>query len=131
MGLNRHTTRTFHRCLYAGILITVRLLKRGDDQQQGTVTAYTMFEVRQSRIVKRGEGIIGDETSDRTCSFLVPRTELQRLGIPYISAADRFVDPRGRYWQPESPDVIDDKLFENYISVPCRSIHPPIPTGDA
>ena len=60
MPLNRTNQRFFHRFLYAGQLESVRLLKRGDDQRQGEITAYTLHECRRSQIHKAGQTLDGD-----------------------------------------------------------------------
>lgn len=44
MPLRKNNTRTFHRTLYAGELQTITLLKRGDDQQEGTVRKVILFD---------------------------------------------------------------------------------------
>lgn len=120
MPLNRYNTRTFHRTLYGGgILETVTLLKRNDDLQQGTVRALKLFECRWGQITRTGETIAGDITSDHRRTIHIPVTELKRVGVAYINAADRFVDQDGRTWQPESPTVITVKLLENHVCVDC------------
>ena len=43
MPLNHRTTRVFYKWLYRTEMITITLLKRNDDQQQGTVAAYKLF----------------------------------------------------------------------------------------
>lgn len=136
MPLNQRNTRTFHRVLYGGQLKTVTLLKRGEDQLQGNVTALTVFQARRSSIEKTGENIQGDETSLRTCFWHLPRTELDRVGVAWISNADRIVeapDPpspsplagRQRYWMPQADTKIEVRLFENMVKVECVSVNPP------
>jgi len=44
MPLNKHNCRVFHRTLFAGILETVTLLKRNDDQQENVVQSYVLFQ---------------------------------------------------------------------------------------
>lgn len=125
MPLNRHNVRTFHRTLYAGILETVTLLKRNDDQGQGTVTKYQVFQVRRSLITRVGEPIQGDIDTDVRTTFHLPRIELDRIGVGHINAADRIIDFDNRYWQPESADAIIVKLFEQHVCVDCVRIDPP------
>ena len=122
MPLRHGNTRTFHRTLFGGFLETITLLKRKDDQQQGTVTSYTLFQCRRGLIIKTGEPLAGDMSSDHRTVWHLPRIELDRIGVPYISAADRIVDSQGRVWQPESTTQIEDKLFENQLAIQCLRI---------
>jgi hypothetical protein len=124
MPLNEKNTRTFHRTLYGGtgMLQTVTLLKRDDDQRQGNVTAYKLFQVRWSRIFKTGEPILGDMSSSHTRTVHLPRIELDRVGVAHINALDRFVDREGVTWQPESTTNITVKLFQNHICVVCLRV---------
>lgn len=129
MPLNAANTRVFHRTLYAGQLQTITLLKRNDDQQEGTVTSYLLFDCRRSSISKTGEPIQAGMTSEHRTTWQIPRIELDRQGITHIMPADRFVDmdsPDGflRYWQPESTTEIRDKLFQNQVFVDCLRIDP-------
>ena len=127
MPIDRFNTRSFHRRLYAGAgyLETVTLLKRKDDQQEGTVTAYTMHQCRRSRIQKQGEPLQGDMSADHRTVWHIPRTELDRIGIAYLNVLDRIVDKKQRYWQPESPDRLDIALFENQLHIQCVRVDPP------
>ena len=125
MPLNPRNTRTFHRCLYAGILETVTLLKRGDDQKQGTVRAVKLFQCRRRQIQKTGQTIQGDMVSDHTTEWMIPKIELDRVGVAYLNNLDRIVDKKNRHWQPESPTTITVRLFENYVSVACLRVDPP------
>lgn len=125
MPLNRRNQRVFHRTLFAGMNQTVTLLKRGDDLQQGTVTAYTLFQVRRSLISKTGEQIVGGTQSDHRCIWHIPRVEMDRVGVTYINSADRIVDQEGRYWQPEATTEIVDKLLELHLDLQCLRIDPP------
>ncbi len=122
MPLNERTTRTFHRTLYAGILQTVTLLKRDNDQQMGTVTSFKMFGCRWSKIFKSGEPIFKDILSSHPRTLHIPRIELDRIGIEFITPADRFVDKKNRVWQPESTTTITVKLFENHVCVDCLRV---------
>jgi len=125
MPLNQRTTRTFTRTLYAGILQTVTLLKRNDDQQEGTIRSIQLFDCRQSRVFKTGEPIQGDMSVDHITMWHIPRRELDRVGVSYINAADRLIDKQNRYWQPESNTVIEVKLFENEVDLQCKRTDPP------
>ena len=122
MPMNRMNTRTFHRFLYAGMLETITLLKRNDNQQQGTVTSYIVHQCRRGQIFKTGETLAGDMISDHRTTWHFPRTELDRIGINYLNPADRIVDGKGRYWQPESTTEIRIKLFENHLCVDCLRV---------
>lgn len=125
MVLRKSTTRTFHRKLYGGQLETITLYKRGDDQQAGTVRTLTLFECRWKPITKTGQIVQGDNTSNHRREVVIPRSELDRVGVAYISAGDRFLDKQGRTWQTEANLVIEVRLFENFIGVQCFRTDPP------
>ena len=114
------------------MLQTVILLKRGDNQQQGTVTSYTIYECRQSLINKNpGETFQGDMTSDHRCIWHIPRVEMQRIGVHYFNPLDRIIDSishenRLRYWQPEGTTNIDITLFEVHVDLWCLRVDPPV-----
>ena len=146
MPLNARNTRTVSRNLFmgTGYFKRVTLLKRDNDQQEGTVTAFTLFYARRSRIAKTGQPIQNDMGSDHRAVWHLQSRELERLrtkGVPtavwYINALDRIVEltddlgrpfPDGpRWWQPESTTGIDVKLFGNEIDVACVRIDPPEP----
>jgi hypothetical protein len=122
--LNRNNTRTFHRALYAGLgmLQAVTLLKRDDNQRQGTVTEYKLFQCRWTRITRLGQTIEGDIQSDNRRTLHIPRIEMDRIGISYFNPLDRFVDEKGRTWQPESPSTITIQLFENWTKIDCTRV---------
>jgi hypothetical protein len=136
MTLNRNNTRVFHRTLYAGLLKTITLIKRKDDQAEGTQTSYVVFQCRRSSISKTGEPIQGDMTVDHRTVWHIPRTEMIRIGVRYFSALDKIVEDHDdmnqplpqanwRYWQPEATTVIDTKLFQNSILLYCVRRDPP------
>lgn len=123
MPLTRDNTRTFHRTLYGpGILETVTLLKRNDNQQQGVVRSVKLFDCRWGQIAKQGETYDGDMTSDHRRQLHIPRIELERAGVNYLNPADRYVDKQGRTWCNESTEVIDIKLMENHVCVWCQRL---------
>jgi len=128
MPLRRSTTRTFHRTLYAGMLESVRLLKRGDNQQQGTVTPYVLYQCRRSAISKTGQTLDGAQNVGNRTVWHIPRTELERVGINYLNPLDRIEQldepERGYIWQPEAPETIDVKLFANHVCVACKLVKP-------
>jgi hypothetical protein len=127
MPLNRDNTRSFYQKTFAGsgTLETITLLKRGDNQQQGTVTAYVLFNCRRSRIHKAGTTIQETMTYRNWAVWHVSRCELDQAGVPYLTKLDRIVDSEGRHWQPETPEDLDIKLFENQIDIPCQRVDPP------
>lgn len=130
MGIDPTTTRTFHRTLYAGMLQTVTLLKRNDDQQQGTIRSVSLFECRQSMVFSDGEIIHGDEQVNTRCVWHIPRITLEAAGVDHIMPADRIVNltasfgVRG-YWQPEATTETIRKLFSNHYCVHCLRVDPP------
>ncbi len=115
--IRKSTSRTFHRRLYGTILQMITLLKRGDDQQEGTVTKYLLYECRQSMITKTGEPIAGDMLSNHRCSFHIPRLILDNAGIWYINPADQIIDYEGATWQPESTTQLTNKLITDHVCV--------------
>lgn len=128
MPLGRDNTKTFHRNLYgSGILETVTLLKRGDDQQQGTVTAYTLFDVRRAQEYKTKEPIEGSNTARDRMTWHIARIELTRNGIAYLNPGDRIVDKNGDTWQGEADQTITVKLCENHV---CFETWKTNPTDD-
>ena len=125
MPLNKNNTRHFHKCLYGTILEKVTVLKRNDNQQQGTVQSFVLYSCRRSMIFKTGETLQGDMNSDHRTIWHIPRTEMDRVGINYFNPADRIVDGQNRHWQPESTTMITVKLFENHVCVDCLRVDPP------
>ena len=125
MPLNRLTTRTFHRVLYATELEKITMLKRNDDQQQGTVRSLVLFQCRRSRLFKTGEPYQGDMSSSHRIVWHIPRIELDRAGVNYINALDRIIDYKGWWWQPESTTTITVKLFLNHLCIDCLRVDPP------
>lgn len=126
MPLTRANTRTFHRHLYAGWYQTITLLKRGNDQQQGQVTPYTLYYCLGKRIPHTGEPIQGNMASGDRRNWLIPAVEMERVGLDANNwnALDRIVDEKGRYWQPEAPDNITIQLGGNYLNIDCRRVDP-------
>lgn len=129
--ITKWTTRNFHRTLYggAGYLESVSLLKRDDDQQQGTVAAHTLYECRRSSITKTGEPIQHDMAEEHRTVWHIPRTELDRVGVNYIGVLDRIVQlegvEAGSVWQPESDTLIEIKLFANHVHFIAKRTDPP------
>lgn len=106
---------------------TVTLLKRGDDQQAGTVTNYLLFDCRRSLITLTQEPLQGDMMANHRTIWHIPRIELDRVGVAHLHPIDRIVDQQNRYWQPESTTEVADKLFENHIDLQCLRVDPPSP----
>lgn len=126
MPMRKSNQRTFHRRLYAGQLQRLTLLKRDDDLRQGTVRSCSLFQCRRSEITKTGQTIQHDMTSNNRCTWQIPRTELDRVGVNYLNPLDRFYDPvDGGTWEPESTTLITVRLFGNWISVDCLRVDPP------
>lgn len=125
MALNNTDFRTFYTKLYGGVgvLEAVTLRRRGDNQNAGQTTDYLIFNVRAGRIYQTGQEIDGTLSSDNTRTIHVPKSELDRVGAGPIRALDQFIDPQGRTWQPESPQVILSKLTEEHYDVPCRRVN--------
>lgn len=120
MPITKKNHRVFHRSLYAGELQSITLYKRGPDQQQGAIVTYTLYQCRRSIITKAGEPILGDMASAHRVFWHIPRIELDRVGVAYISAADKIYDPvENITYQPESTQTIMMKLFSNMIKVEC------------
>ena len=129
MPLSQQNQRTFHRHLYSEQIKAagkVTLLKRGDDQREGIITKYCLFEAWWSSIHKTGEAIQGDMSSDHRRTIHLARIELDRIGVQYINTLDTFIDREGRWWRPESNTRIDVKLFEDQVRVDCLRIDPPV-----
>lgn len=116
----------FHRNLYSGLgmLKSITLLKRNDDQNENVVTSYVLFECRRSQIFKSDEPIQNDMSASYRTTWHIPRIELDRIGIAYINALDRILELSdtkkvNRVWGPEATTQIIGKLFENHVCVEC------------
>ncbi len=136
MVLRKANTRTQYRRMWAGKSKKVTLLKRDDDQKQGTVRAVTLFDCLPSPtgFTKTGEAFQGDMSSDMRRTWKIPVAELNRGGVAYINALDRIVEttddggnllPYPRYWQPEGTTMIAVTMLENLVSVDCLRVDPP------
>ena len=130
MPIRRNNSLGFFKKLHGGQTWTVTLLKRGPDQLQGQVASHLLFNCLQNAISKQGQTLQGDMDSDQRTVWWIPRQELMRVGVLWISPLDRIVDTNSyvggeRYWQPESDTLINVMLFENIIQVACKSVNPP------
>lgn len=129
MPLNARNQRTFHRTLYSGILQSITLLKRDDNQQQGTVRSIKLHQCRQTMQYREGETLLRGMNVGNRCEWCLPRIELDRVGVAYINPLDRIVDSKGRYWQPEADNLITIKLFEVHVHLACKRVDPPTPAA--
>lgn len=78
-------------------------------------------------IYKTGEPVQFDMTSNHRCVWHVPRVEMKRVGIHHLNGLDRIYDPvERRWWQPEGPTNITEKLFRNMYRIDCERIDPPM-----
>lgn len=124
MPMNAQNQRGFERKLFAGMLETITLFKRGDDQREGTVKALTVFNARRGKIYKSGEPLRGDMATGHGATWHIPRPELDRVGVAYLNNLDRIVDKQGRTWQVESPSPIEVKLFQVHVDLHCVLANP-------
>ena len=74
---------------------------------------------RWSRTIKSGEPIAGEMQSKHYRQLHIPRKEMDRIGVHYFVAADRFVDKDNRIWMPEASSTITMKLFQNHYCLDC------------
>lgn len=123
-------TNNFEGRFYGDFCEKIRLHHREDDQRQGTVTTFILFDCRRSMIHKTGETIQGDMSSDHTCEWHIPRDELRRHGIRHINATDEIEQlegsEAGRRWQPESDTQITEKLTGNHYCLTCKRSDQPV-----
>lgn len=124
MPLRRWNTHVYHRRLYAGQLERIILLKRNDDQAEGTVTQHIIYQSRRGNIEKSGEAINLDVPAFEVVSWHIPCTELRRVGVNYLNVLDRIVDQFNMWWQPESGDNIELAIFDNYYNISTRRVDP-------
>ncbi len=127
MPLRKNNTRTFHRPLYAGELQSIRLLKRENDLRESVIRSYVLFDCRHRPISKSGQPVQGEMATVEFTTWYIPSVELARNGIAYINVLDRIVDRFNRFWQPESSQSIDYRLFENHCFINCCRVDPPSP----
>lgn len=136
MVLRKANTRTQYRRLWAGKSKKVTLLKRDNDQRQGTVRAVTLFDCLPAAAgaTKTGEAFQGDMSSNMSMTWNIPVEELKRAGVEYLNALDRIVETTDdggavlehpRYWQPEGTTSITVTMLENLVRVDCLRVDPP------
>lgn len=125
MPLRPHHFRTFHRRLYGGQMQKLILYKRNDDQQEGVVRTLTLFNCRRSDIMREGEPLLHDMVANHRTTWQIPREELDRVGVNWISNDDRFFDKQygTGTWQPEPGVQIDVKLYAFWVTVNCFRVN--------
>ena len=105
------------------MLEKITLLKRNDNQQQGTVTSYILFQCRISPTLNRtGQTIQGSMLVGDRAMWYIPRVELKRVGVNYLNDLDRIVDKQGRVWCPTALTYLEAHTFENHIFVWCERL---------
>lgn len=128
MPIDRYNQRDMMSHLYngTGMLQKIRLLKRGPDQQQGTVTAYILYGCRRSVITRKGQTLDGKLSSQSRTTWHIPQQELDRVGIDYLTALDRIQDIEygTGTWQPEATDQVSEKLLRTHIDIHCIGLTP-------
>lgn len=129
MPMSRRNSQVFHRTLYAGQLEKITLLKRGDDQNEGQVVAYILFQCRRGNLAKQGEALQGEMAVSHSTQWVIPNTELRRVGVNYIDVLDRIVDQFNMWWQPESANSIVLSQFDNFTIIETVRVDPPLSKG--
>lgn len=126
MLIDRTNCTQIHLTLYGpNILEPVTIYIRGDDQAEGTLTKYTIYNARRAVATKRGQAIFGEMSSDYHTTWHFSRYDLNLNGIKYINVLTMIVDSSNRWWQPESPDGITQKVDGGHVCVECVRIDPP------
>ena len=69
-----------------------------------------------------GEPLLRTLAAGDRSEWMIPRCELDRVGVAEINALDRIVGKDGQVWQPEAPEGILIRLFKNIVSVPVRRV---------
>lgn len=115
---------TLHRKTFIGVSEKIEILKRRDNQNQGTVHRVVIFRARHTSQRKSKQTIKGDMSADHRTTWMLPTRELKDAGISHINALDRIVDSKGRYWQPESTTTIELDALENMVKVECLRVDP-------
>lgn len=124
MPLKRINSPSISRKIYAGQMEKVTLLKRKDDQQEGQVVAYTLFECRRGNISKTGEPIQLDMTVSHSVQWVIPAQQLLKISVNYLNVLDRIIDKYGMWWQPESNQTITLSQFDQEYIIDCVRIDP-------
>jgi hypothetical protein len=128
MPIDKYNQKDLISHLYQGMGVVqkVTLLKRGPDQQQGTVTSFTLFGCRRGVIQRHGQTLDGKQSTNSRVTWHVPFSELKRNGIDYLTALDRIVDTAGGTgtWQPEANTKIHEKLIRTHCDVDCMMVNP-------
>lgn len=129
MVLTRNNSQVFHRMLYAGQLEKILLYKGGDDQSEGQITVFWLFECRRGNLSKSGEALQGEMAVSHSVQWLIPCTELRRVGVNYLNVIDRIVDQFNAWYEPESAQDLTLSQFDNYYLVNCVRVDPPTSLG--
>ena len=79
---------------------------------------------RRGNISKSGEAIAFDVPASTAVQWLIPCTELRRVGVNYLNVLDRIVDKYQMWWEPESPQNIELAIFDNYYVYNCIRVDP-------
>lgn len=126
--IRRNNSKTYHRRVFAGQLQRLTLIKRDDDQQEGTQRTLTIFQAWRSEVSKSGEPIQAGMAATQTVTWYVPKTELDRVGVDHVNVLDRLIDKQygTGVWQPESDQQINTHLWGNYVEVNCVSLKAPL-----
>lgn len=121
------TQKYFYRNLYAGWYQNIKLLKRGNDQQEGIVTTYVLFQCLGEGVFHTGEAIQKSMAHADRRRWIIPASELKRVGVDHrsINALDRIVDSNNRYWTPQSYETINIALGADYVHIDCVRVDPP------
>jgi hypothetical protein len=127
MPLRANNTQNYHRCLYAGRMEPLKILKREDDLRESVITARIVYACWRSRYTRTKEPISHDVTAEHTTDWHIALSELQRVGINFLSSLDKLVqiEPQnlqelGWEWQPESDTNIDASVFGNTLKIRCK-----------
>ena len=107
--------------------MTITLLKRSNDQAQGTVTSYQLYQCRRRpSMFHTGEPIEFHTGSADYAEFMIPKRELEAVGLTSLdlNAGDRIRDVDGYLWQIEANDVIRIRLANLYVSVSVKWVKP-------
>lgn len=128
MPLNARNSKNFHRCLRAGTnLQSIKYYKRGENQQQGTVTVYTLYACwREETVSRAGETLINSVVQvEIRGTWMIPKAELDRVGINFVNVTDKIHDTKeDKWWTPYSNDRITEMLMGNYAALDCHRTEP-------
>lgn len=126
MPLNRRNTGDRARVTHAGADVQeLTLYKRGDDQQQGTVRTVRLFTCYRDSITRSGQTLRRRLTVDGKTTWHLSKAELQRNGVNFISATDKFYDPvGGDWWTPYAEQTITEPVLSGTVDIECKMTDP-------